>query len=296
MVPLKSGFIPIIGRPNVGKSTFLNRLLSAKVSIVTHKPQTTRDRISGIYNDKRGQIIFIDSPGIHDSKTPLNKKMVKEAFAAIDDCEFLIHMTDRNLFRFPHEEELILEELGRKEKKAILVINKIDRMTLDERERIVSWLSERHTFEETFDTDSLGGYGLEEVVEYIFSALPEGPRYFPEDYLSDRPMKFHCKEIIREKLILQLKEEIPYSIAVIVEEMKEREEKGIVMIRALIYVERESQKGIVIGKGGSVLKKIGSEARREMEEVLGKKVFLELRVKLEKGWTRKEWLLKKMGY
>jgi GTP-binding protein Era len=292
----KSGFVGIIGRPNVGKSTFLNRVLGIKVSIVTEKPQTTRDRISGVYTDKRGQIVFIDSPGIHDPKTALNRYMVKEAMTVMEDCDLVLHMTDNNIFRFSHEEELVTDALQKSDVKRILTINKIDLMTVKDREKIIRWLTDRCVYEQIFDTNSEAGFGIDSVLDYFFTQLPEGPFYYPEDYVTDRSERFLCKEIVREKLFLLLKEEVPYSTAVMIEDIKLNPENDIVSIQAYIYVERDSQKGIVIGKGGSLLKKIGTAAREEMERLFGKKVFLNLRVKVEKGWSRKEWLLRRLGY
>ncbi len=292
----KSGFVAIIGRPNVGKSTFLNRVLGIKVSIVTEKPQTTRDRISGVYTDERGQIVFLDSPGIHDPKTALNRYMVREAMAVMEDCDLVLHMTDNNLFRFAHEEELVTEALNKSKLTKVLTINKIDLMTVADREKIITWMTGRCEYERIFDTNSAEGFGIDGVLEYFFARLPEGPFYYPEDYVTDRSERFLCKEIVREKLYSFLKEEVPYSTAVMVEEIKLDSEKDIVSVLAYIYVERDSQKGIVIGKGGSLLKKVGTAARKEMEELFGKRVFLQLRVKVEKGWSRKERLLKRLGY
>lgn len=292
----KSGFIGIIGRPNVGKSTFLNRVLGIKVSIVTEKPQTTRDRISGIYTDERGQIIFIDSPGIHEPKTALNRHMVREALAVMDDCDLVLHMTDNSLFRFLSEEILVTDALAKSRHNKILIINKIDLMTLKDREEIIHWIRTRCDYDTIRDTNAVAGFGIDGVLDHIFSLLPHGPFYYPENAVTDRSERFLCKEIIREKLFSQLKEEVPYSTAVIVEEIRLMPEKDIVSVRASIFVERDSQKGIVIGKSGTLLKKIGSAARSEMEELFGKKVFLELHVKVEKGWSRKEWVLRRLGY
>ena len=292
----KSGFVGIIGRPNVGKSTFLNRVLGIKVSIVTEKPQTTRDRISGIYTGGQGQIIFIDSPGIHDPKTALNRYMVKEAMAAMDDCDLVLHMTDNNLFRFSSEEVLVTEALEKSGYRKMLAINKIDLMTLKDREKILAWMTKHCDYDRIFDTNAEAGFGIDGVLEYIFSQLPEGPFYYPEDHVTDRSERFLCKEIVREKLFLNLKEEVPYSTAVMVDEIKLNPVKDIVSISAYIYVERDSQKGIIIGKGGALLKKVGTAARLDMEELFGKKVFLRLQVKVEKGWSRKEWILRRLEY
>ena len=292
----KAGFVAVVGRPNVGKSTFVNRVVGEKVSIVSRRPQTTRDRISGIFHDERGQIILIDSPGIHDPGRALNRRMVVEAFSSIRECDLVIHMTDKNLFKFSGEEKLVLEELRKSGMRALLVINKIDTMTLRDREAILQEVFAKCDYEKVFDTDSRRGIGHDQVVEQIFSMLPYGPPYFPDEYVTDKPVRFLCKEMIREKLFTHLLEELPYSIAVTVDQFKEIEEKNLVLVSALIYVERESQKGIVIGRGGTQLKKIGEEARRDMEECLGRKVHLDLFVKVEKGWTRKEWLLRKMEY
>ncbi|RMG59574.1 MAG: GTPase Era [Deltaproteobacteria bacterium] len=292
----KSGFVALIGRPNVGKSTFLNSVLGLKVSIVTDKPQTTRDRISGVYTDERGQIVFVDSPGIHDPKAALNRYMVREAMQAMEECDVIIHMTDDKMFRFLEEEVLVTEALARAKQRKIFVINKIDMMTVADREKILEWILPRCSYDKVFDTNAVNGFGLEDVVNYLFQVLPEGPLYYPEDYVTDRSERFLCKEIIREKLFQSLREEVPYSVAVLVEEMRDVPEKNMVYVRANIYVERESQKGIVIGKKGEHLKKIGRLAREEMEFLFGKKVYLDLHVKVEKGWSRKEWVIRRLGY
>ncbi len=292
----KSGFVAIIGRPNVGKSTLMNRVLGLKVSIVTDKPQTTRDRISGVYTDERGQIIFVDSPGIHDPKAALNRYMVREAMRAMEECDVIMHITDDKIFRFLDEEELVTEALAKARQKKIFVINKIDLMTVADREKIISWVTKRCEYERIFDTNALAGYGIDDLISYLFEILPEGPLYYPEDYVTDRTERFLCKEIIREKLFNSLREEVPYSIAVLVEELREIPEKNMVLVRADIYVERDSQKGIVIGKKGEHLKRIGRLAREEMEHLFGKKVYLDLHVKVEKGWSRKEWIARRLGY
>jgi GTP-binding protein Era len=291
----KSGFIAIIGRPNVGKSTLLNALLGEKVAIVSEKPQTTRTRIRGVKNLKDTQIVFVDTPGIHRAKGLLNEYMVREAMATLKDVDGVLYMVEatRGIDRL---EEFIISSLKRLKAPVILVINKVD--VVDKRAvlPLIEEYSRRFPFVEIVPVSALKGDGVDVVMDVLPGMLPEGPRYFPEDMVTDRPERFLVSEIIREKVFMFTKQEVPYSTAVFVEEFKEEGEKNLVTIKAAINVERDSQKGIIIGKQGKMIKTIGSSARADIERLLGVKVYLELFVRVQKEWTKDQRSLKEFGY
>jgi len=291
----KSGFVSLIGRPNVGKSTLLNLLLGQKVAIVSSKPQTTRNRILGIKNHPEGQIIFLDTPGIHRARARLNQYMVKVALAtlkAVDAVCFMIEAARPN-----HEEnDFILESLEKVAKPVLLVINKIDLIPKGELLPTMERYSRMRAFQQIVPISALLGEGTDVLVGELLKVLPEGPKLFPEEMITDLPERFLVAEMIREQVIRLTREEIPYATAVVVEEFKEREEKNLIVIRATIQVERESQKGILIGEKGGMLKEIGRLARQEMEALLGAKVFLELWVRVEKNWRQDPRALRRLGY
>ena len=291
----KSGFISLIGRPNVGKSTLLNLLLGEKIAIISDKPQTTRNRILGIKNHPAGQIIFLDTPGIHRARSRLNQSMVKvalETYKEVDGVCFMIE-ADR-----PDNEEndFILGTLKKVEKPVFLVINKIDLIPKSELLPIMERYSRSRGFFQIIPISALLGEGAEVLLSELLKVLPEGPRLFPEDMITDLPERFLVAELIREKVFRLTREEIPYATAVTVENFKEREEKNLIVIEATIHVERESQKGILIGERGKMLKEIGRLAREEIEALLGAKVFLELWVKVEKNWREDPAALRRLGY
>ncbi len=286
-----SGFIAVVGRPNVGKSTFLNRVLEYKISITTPKPQTTRDRILGIRNDEDSQIIFFDTPGIHSPHKALNKYMVEKAASTIEETDLILVMADHT--DTLQDIELVSEYLKKSHKKAILVLNKTDLISKDLAKSRLEELGKSYPFNAKFGVSSLTGEGLDTLLAYLKNVLPEGPCYFPDDIISDMPLRFLCKEIIREKIFTLTQKEIPYAVAVEIEEFREGNPS---LIRASIHVERQSQKGIVIGKGGKMLKEIGTQARIEMETILECRVFLELFVKVTKDWTKDPKELKRLGY
>ena len=291
----KSGFISIIGRPNVGKSTLLNLLLGEKIAIVSDKPQTTRNRILGIKNHPAGQIIFLDTPGIHRAQSRLNQSMVKVALATYSEVDGVCFVVEAD--RSDNDEnDFILETLTKIEKPVLLVINKIDLVPKGNLLPIMERYSRLRSFEQIIPISALLGDGVETFVDELLKILPEGPRLFPEDMITDLPERFLVAELIREKVFQLTREEIPYATAVMVEEFKEREEKNLIVIRATIQVERESQKGIVIGDKGRRLKEIGRLAREEIEDLLGARVFLELWVKVEKGWREDPRALRRLGY
>lgn len=291
----KSGFIAIIGRPNVGKSTLLNSFVGEKISIISRKPQTTRNVIRGVKNLDDAQIIFIDTPGLHKHKGLLNEFMVREALKAIKDVDGVIFLVEPSTL--PREDEqFIIANLKKLSSPVILVVNKIDTVGKTKLLPVIDAYAKVFPFKAIIPISALKQEGLDELLSTVREVLPEGPKYFPEDTITDQPERFIAAEIIREKVFRLTEEEVPYSTAVVVEEFKEREKKNLVYINASVIVERDSQKAIIIGKAGAMLKKIGSEARADIESLLGVKVYLELFVKVKKEWTRDARALKEFGY
>jgi len=286
-----SGFIAIIGRPNVGKSTFLNRVLDYKVSITTKKPQTTRDRILGIWNTHDVQVIFLDTPGVYLADKALNKYMVQKAVATMGQADLVMLMVgpDDTMEAL----SVICDYLKRANKITILVVNKIDLMDQGDITIKIDELNKCYNFTSSFGISSVTGKGIDKLMDHIKTLLPEGPKYFPEDMVTDMPVRFLCQEIIREKVFTLTHKEIPYAAAVVIEEFREGSHT---FIRGVIHVERPSQRAIVIGKNGGMLKEIGIQARVDIERLLGDKVFLELFVKVTKNWTKDPLKVKRMGY
>lgn len=291
----KSGFIGIIGRPNVGKSTLLNEIMGEKIAITTYKPQTTRNRITGIKNLENGQFIFLDTPGIHKAKTPLGKYMVKAAVDTFADMDIILLLVEANTE--PHNDDIfIIKSLQREKIPVILVINKID---LVEKKKLLPLIDKtRHLFpfREIIPVSALKGDGMNILIDTIWEILPEGPKYFPDDMITDLSERFLAAEIIREKVILLTHQEIPYSTAVVVDSFKEDESRNLISIHATINVEKKSQKGILIGKQGSMLKEIGIQSRLEMEKFFAVRIYLELFIRVTKGWTKDSKMLKEFGY
>ena len=293
---LKSGFVTIIGRPNVGKSTLMNHLIGQKIAITSNKPQTTRNRIQTVYTDpKRGQIVFVDTPGIHRAKNKLGEYMVNVAERSLADVDVILWLVEPSNFIGAGEQHII-KQLGRIKTPVILVINKVDMV---EREKVLGFID---TYRKVFDfaeivpASALRGQNLDTLVEQIFKYLPYGPMFYDEDTVTDQPERAIVAEIIREKALHALDDEIPHGIAVYIDKMKERRQQNIIDIDATIVCERDSHKGIVIGKGGSMLKKIGSNARYEIERLLDAKVNLKLWVKVKKDWRDSDSLMKNFGY
>lgn len=295
-----SGMVALVGPPNVGKSTLLNTLLGQKISIVTPKPQTTRNRIAGVLNEPDYQVVILDTPGLHRSRDPLNREMVKIAMESLRGVDAVIFMLDISLplpekVRKKKEEEY-LEYFKEINCPAILVLNKIDLIDRAALLPIIKVYSALFPFKAIIPVSALSGDGSPQVVQELLRLLPKGPRYFPEDIPTDASERFLTAEIIREKLFLMTGQEIPYASAVMIDSFKEDSQRKKVTIYATIYIERKSQKGIVIGKGGAKLKSIGIAARKDIERLLMQKVILKLWVKVRKNWSRDELFLKELGF
>lgn len=288
----KSGFVSIIGRPNSGKSTFVNRVVGEKVSIVTDKPQTTRHVVRGIVTRPEGQIAFLDTPGIHKPIHRMNERMMKSVRDAMSDVDLILLLVDCAA-GFGRGDEFTLELLKTVKTKKILLLNKIDRVEKKNLLPIIERYSKLGDFEEIIPMAALTGENVEKVLSEIFQHLNEGPMFYPEDQISDQPERAIAAEMIREKLIILTEEEMPYSTAVVIDRFEEGDK--LHRIFASIFVERDSQKAIVIGKGGLKLKEIGTEARKELEAFFDRKIFLELHVKVKKNWRDDEETLRTLG-
>lgn len=292
--PHRSGFVAIVGRPNVGKSTLLNQFLGEKIAIVTPKPQTTRNRITGIRTTPNSQVVFLDTPGIHRTRSLMNRRMVEIALKTLKEVEGILWLLDaREGIRA--EDEDIARILEESKVKALILLNKMDLISkgklLPLMERCAALLPGR----EIIPISALKGENVALVLELVGKFLPEGPRYYPEGELTDQTERFVASEIIREKIFLLTREEIPYGTAVTIDEFVEREEKNLIVVKATIHVDRESHKPILIGKKGAMLKEIGIRAREELESLLGCKLFLELFVKVQRGWTQDPNTLTELG-
>lgn len=291
----KSGFVSIIGRPNVGKSTFLNRVIGQKIAIMSDKPQTTRNKIQGVYTQDDAQIVFIDTPGIHKPKHKLGDFMMKVAQNTLKEVDLILFMINAKE-GLGRGDEFIIEKLKETSTPVYLVINKIDEVHPDELLPLMETYKSLFNFKEIIPISALQGNNVETLLEQIKQFLPEGPQYYPADQVTDHPERFIVSELIREKVLHLTREEVPHSIAVAIDSMKKRERGDIVDIQATIVVERDSQKGIVIGKQGKVLKEVGQKARMDIEALLGSKVFLELWVKVQKDWRNKQSQLRDFGF
>jgi GTP-binding protein Era len=291
----KSGFIGIIGRPNVGKSTLLNALVGEKIAITTSKPQTTRNRIMGIRNQAEGQMIFMDTPGIHKADSPLNRQMVNIAKDTFQRVQVLLLLVDATA-SVHTADRFIIQSLPEGAMPVILAINKIDLVKKTQLLPLIDELHPLRPFAAIVPLSAQTGDGLSQLVTEILQALPEGPVYFPEDTMTDASERFIAAEIIREKIILLTRQEIPYATAVVVDAFKEDEQKRLIRIQATIHVEKDSQKGILIGKKGVKLKEIGTKARIDIEKFFNARIYLELFVRVQKDWTHDEKMLKQFGY
>jgi GTP-binding protein Era len=290
----RSGYAAIVGQPNVGKSTLLNRILGERVAITTAKPQTTRHRITGIYNEEGCQVVFLDTPGYHESSKPLNQAMIEIVDQVMGDADVVCLMVEPRPGNAALDRALF-ERIG--SKRCIVVINKADTVPAEEYDAQAQRLHEEWGVEELLVLSALNGIGVGALVEAIKQRLPEGPAYFPQDDFTNHNMRFLASEIIREQVFLKMHQEIPYSAAVEIERYHEpRGDEKVTTIVASIVVERDSQKGMVIGKGGKRIKEIGKEARKRIEEMIDGKAYLELHVRVEKDWTKDDKRLKELGY
>ncbi len=293
--PFRSGFVSIIGRPNVGKSTLLNRILGDKIAITSDKPQTTRNRVQGICNRPDAQIVLVDTPGIHKARSSLNKYMVETALASLRGVDAILFLVEADSSS-AGKEKPVLDALKDAEAPVILVFNKIDLVKKETLLELIASFAPLYPFRDIVPISAMNGDGEERLVDLVTGCLAEGPCYFPDDILTDLPERFIVAEIIREKLFRMTRDEIPYSVAVTVDSFKERDDGSLISISATINVERDSQKGIIIGRKGEMLKKIGTQARKDIERLLDSKVFLELFVRVQKDWSESKKMLKEFGY
>ncbi len=294
-VPFKSGFVALIGRPNVGKSTLLNQVLGQKIAIMSDKAQTTRNKIHGVYTSDDSQIVFIDTPGIHKPQHKLGQYMTRIAQRTLNEVDLIIFMIDAEV-GYGRGDQYIMDLLEKSKTPVFLIINKIDTIHPEEILPIIDQYRKKRTFDEVIPISALQGNNVNTLLEQITGYLEEGPKYYPDDQITDHPERFITAELIREKILNLTHDEVPHSIAISIDEMTFREDSDVVYIQAAVVVERDSQKGIIIGKRGAMLKKIGSQARGDIERLLGSKVFLELWVKVQKNWRDKDSQLKDFGF
>lgn len=291
----KSGFVSLIGRPNVGKSTLMNHIVGQKVAIMSDKPQTTRNKIQGVYTSADGQIVFLDTPGIHKPKSKLGDWMVKKAQETLGEVDLILFLVDAAEGMGPGD-RWIIQLLENVCTPVFLVVNKIDRVHPDDLLPLIDAYRELFSFAEVVPISARNGNNTGTLVRLIMERLPEGPAYYPSDQVTDHPERFIVSELIREKVLLLTHEEVPHSVAVVIEMMKERDHGKMVDVTATIYTERKSQKGILIGKQGAMLKEVGRQARQDIEKLLGSRVYLDLWVKVKKDWRNEEHLLREFGY
>lgn len=291
----KSGFISIIGRPNVGKSTFLNRVIGQKIAIMSDKPQTTRNKVQGVLTQNDSQMIFIDTPGIHKPKHKLGDFMMKVATNTLREVDLILFMINATE-GYGRGDEFIIEKLQSVKTPVFLVVNKIDAMHPDDLLPIIEKYQQLYPFAAVVPISALEGNNVDTLLEQIKEHLPEGPQFYPADQVTDHPERFIISELVREKVLHLTREEIPHSVAVVIDSIKKMDNSDTINVMATIVVERDSQKGIVIGKQGKMLKEVGSRARVDIENLLGSKVFLELWVKVQKDWRNKASQLRDYGF
>ena len=292
---MKTGFISLIGRPNAGKSTLINQILDRKIAITSAKPQTTRTRITGIFTTSDAQMVFIDTPGIHKPKDRLNQYMVEAARSTIYEGDVIFYVVDASV-PFGPGEQFILDCLKDLDVPVFLLLNKIDMMTPEEIMRtIVKWQARRE-FAEIFPLSAERGDNVDRLLETVKGYLIEGPSFYPEDAVTDQPERIVMSELIREKILRLTEEEVPHSVAVVIEHMERDESDDKLIVHATIYTERQSQKAIIIGKQGQMIKRIGTQARRDIEELLGEKIYLKLWVRVKENWRNREGALQEFGY
>lgn len=290
----KSGFVTIVGRPNVGKSTFLNRVIGQKIAIMSNTAQTTRNKIQGIYTTDEAQIVFIDTPGVHKPKSKLGDYMVQSAMSALNEVDAVLFMVNAAEKRGAGD-NFIIDRLKNVKAPVYLLINKIDQVKPDDLLPVMEQYQTALPWKAVYPISALGGNNVDELLTGLVEQMPNGPQYYPADQVTDHPERFVVSELIREKIFMLTREEVPHSVAIEIESMKQKDEDHV-HIEATIIVERPTQKGIMIGKGGSMLKKIGTLARQDIEHLLGSKVYLQLWVKVQPNWRDKSTLLKSYGY
>lgn len=290
----KSGFVAVVGRPNAGKSTLINALIGDKIAIVSDKAQTTRNRIICVYTDERKQVVFMDTPGIHKPKHKLGEFMVDAAITSLKEVEAVLFIVDGQERRGPGD-NFIIEQLEKVNVPVFLLINKIDKLQKEDILKVIVSFKEAYPFKGIIPISAKEEENLEEVLQCLEEVLPEGPKYFPDDMITDQPERLIIADIIREKILLKTRDEIPHAIACDVDEMTTRKD-GMTYIRATVYCERDSQKGIIIGHRGTLLKELGAEARGDIERLLATKVYLDLWVKVKKDWRNKSGMLAELGY
>lgn len=290
----KSGFVAIVGRPNVGKSTLMNQVIGQKIAIMSDKPQTTRNKIHGVFTRDDKQIVFLDTPGVHKRQSKLGDFMNQTALNTLSEVEAVLFLVDA-AEGLGGGDRFIIEHLKKVKTPVFLVINKIDQVVPEQLLPIIDQYRKLHEFAEIIPISAKLGNNVDTLMDQIGKYLPEGPQYYPDDQITDHPEQFVCAELIREKILNQTREEIPHSIAVTIEAMSV-EPNGVVNISAVIFVERDSQKGIVIGKKGALLKEVGRQARMDIQNLLGSKIFLELWVKVKKDWRNQDSVLKDLGF
>lgn len=290
----RSGFVAIIGRPNVGKSTLMNNLIGQKIAIMSDKPQTTRNKIHGVYTKDDMQIVFLDTPGIHKPNSKLGNYMMKSAESALREVEAVMFLIDASE-PIGGGDRYIIEQLQKVKTPVFLVINKLDKVDPESLMKTIMKYKDLCNFAEIVPISALNGNNITTLMEQLGKYLPEGPQYYPADQVTDHPEQFVCAEMIREKILHLTRDEIPHSIAVNIEDMRVQD-NGVVYIGAVVFVERDSQKGIIIGKRGALLKEVGKNARIDIENLLGSKVFLEIWVKVKKDWRNQDRVLNDLGF
>jgi len=290
----KSGFVAIVGRPNVGKSTLMNQVIGQKIAIMSDKPQTTRNKIHGVYTTNQSQIVFLDTPGIHKRQSKLGDYMNNTALSTLGEVEAVLFLVDA-ADGLGGGDRYIAEQLNGIKTPVILVLNKIDKLEPEALLPLMAEYRKLHDFAEIIPVSAKFGSNVNTLLDQLQNYLPEGPQYYPEDQITDHPEQFVIAELIREKILHMTREEVPHSIAVAIEDMR-LESNGVVHVSAVIFVERDSQKGIIIGKQGALLKEVGRRARTDIENLLGSKIFLELWVKVKKDWRNQERVLRDLGF
>ena len=292
---MRSGFVALIGRPNVGKSTLMNYFIGEKIAIMSNKPQTTRNQIRGILTNDRGQIIFLDTPGIHRPHSKLGEQLVKTAQNTLQEVDLILFLVDA-YEGIGRGDQSIMQHLRKVKTPVFLVVNKIDQVHPDQLLPLIDQYRNLYAFTEVVPVSALKGNNTGTLLDLMMNVLPEGPMYYPADQITDHPEQFIVAELIREKVLHLTREEIPHSVAVVIDDMKFRKNKKMIDIRATIYTERSSQKGILIGKQGRLLKEVGQRARKECEALLGFPIYLDLWVKVKKDWRNEHYMLRQLGY